>query len=225
MEDDDEQTEACMHVAQLGAKLDLSEADVAELWRTYSKFALKSQSAEVVHGYLNNIVEEMSRIQSNVDTPMAAMGDLLALHQRVLLTVMNELQTTQLAEVQTNTIFCKYLGNVHEVMQVLLHVVQHHSSKPDFDKRLMQGFMLMKHQQKMQAEERLIFEGQLHLQFSMFNQKLQEAENNTLRVTRENEQLRAQLAHFMAVMDTTVNDLRKFSAASREEGQQASQGI
>jgi len=226
MEDDDARTEVCIHVAQLGAKLDLSEADVAELWRTYCRFALKSQSAGVVHGYLHNIVEEMRRMQSNVDTPMAAMGDLLALHQRVLLTVMHELQTTQLAEGQTHTIFCKYLGNVHEAMQVLLHVLLHHSNKPDFDKRLMQGFMLMKNQQKMQAEERLVFEGQLHLQFSMFNQKLQEAENNTLRVTRENEQLREQLAHFMSVMDTTCNDIRrKMSTAAREGEQQATQGM
>jgi hypothetical protein len=225
MEDNDAQTEACMQVAQLGAKLDLSEAEVAELWRTYAKFALNSQSAEVVHGYLNNVVEEMRRIESNVDTPMAAMGDLLALHQRVLLTVMHELQTTQLAGVHTNTSFSKCLVNVHEVMQVLLHVLQNHSSKPDVDKRLMQGFMLLKHQQKLQIEERLTFEGQFQLQFSMLNQKLQEAENNTLRVTRENEQLRAQLAHFMSVMDTTVNDLRKFSAASREEGQPSTQDM
>ena len=73
--------------------------------------------------------------------------------------------------------------------------------------------------------EPAVFEGQFQLQFSMLNQKLQEAENNTLRVTRENEQLRAQLAHFMSVMDTTVNDLRKFSAASREEAQPPTQDI
>jgi len=212
-------TEACMQVAQFSSKLQLAESEVAELWHMYVAFALTSQSAEILIGYLNTVVAEISNIETSVEQP--EMASLFEVHLRVLNTIIHNLQNTKTFEGKPLTMFCKVLGNVHETMDVLLHILQHHPNKAEMDKRLVHSLILLKQQQKMQMEERLMFEGQLQIQFSMFNEKLQEAENNTQRLARENEMLRTQLSHFTGVLQTTVDNMRLLSPDLSDSAQGA----